>query len=45
MFAREYEEGITLAKLVDRHHISYGVIRRALIDAGVQMRARGGRTV
>ncbi|WP_454169812.1 helix-turn-helix domain-containing protein [Microbacterium paulum] len=42
MFAVEYEDGATIAELVERHGSSYGAIRRALKEAGVRMRARGG---
>lgn len=40
---RLYESGLTIAKVADCLDASYETTRLALIHAGVQMRARGGR--
>jgi len=43
--ARDYEAGMTVAELKDKHGISHGAVLRALHRAGVKMRAKAPRPV
>jgi hypothetical protein len=43
MMARDYESGMTVAELKDKHGISHGAVLRALHRLGVEMRAKAPR--
>ncbi len=43
-FAREYRSGDAIRAIAERHRMSYGYVRKVLIEAGVQMRSRGWRS-
>jgi DNA-directed RNA polymerase specialized sigma24 family protein len=43
LMAQEYETGLTVAELKDKHGISHGAVLRALHRAGVEMRAKAPR--
>jgi hypothetical protein len=40
--AREYERGYSIRGLCDKHDLSFGVIRRLLIEQEVTFRGPGG---
>jgi hypothetical protein len=43
VMAREYEAGLTVAELKDKHGFSHGAVLRSLHRAGVEMRAKAPR--
>jgi hypothetical protein len=43
LMARDYEAGMTVAELKEKHRISHGAVLRALHRLGVEMRAKAPR--
>ena len=43
LMARDYEDGMTVAELREKHGVSHGAVLRALHHAGVEMRAKAPR--
>lgn len=40
---RDYDGGSTIRALAAERSMSYGTVRKLLLEAGVQLRGRGGR--